>query len=307
MTPGRGSALALLLLAQPPIQGPTFHAETDLVRLDVLVTRNGRPVSGLTADAFEVRDDGVTQKVLSVASIEAVYLGVALDVSGSMQGRRLEAVRRAFDALLAELGPDDRYAAVAFGEQVAPIGDSRDGRHEATDRFARIEAAGATSLIDAIYAGILQGDLGPGPKLLLVMTDGRNNGSWLRGKDVVGAARRHETVLYPVAVADDPAEARTRRPWLSHRPSREPDDSRALLRYLARETGGRVVESRWSDDLGGVFRSILLEFRQRYVLAFRPEGVGRGDRWHRLEVRLRRGKGEIRVRPAYWAGYARPQ
>jgi hypothetical protein len=53
-----------------------------------------------------------------------------------------------------------------------------------------------------------------------------------------------------------------------------------------------------------VFRSILLEFRQRYVLAFRPEGVGRGDGWHRLEVRLRRGGGQIRVRPAYWAGDA---
>jgi Mg-chelatase subunit ChlD len=177
VTPGRASVIVTLLLAQPPIQGPTFHGETDLVRLDVLVTRNGRPVSGLTSDAFEVRDNGVTQTILSAAAIEAVYLGIALDVSGSMEGQRLEAVRRAFDVLLSELGPPDRYAAVAFGDQVAPIGDSRDGRQEAADRFARIEAGGSTALIDATYAGVLQGDLGPGPKLLLVMTDGRNNGS----------------------------------------------------------------------------------------------------------------------------------
>ncbi len=307
MTRGRASALVALVLAQPPIQGPTFHAETDLVRLDMLVTRNGRPVSGLTADAFEVRDNGVTQKVLSATTIEAVYLGVALDVSGSMQGPRLEAVRRAFDVLLAELGPADRYAAVAFGDQVAPIADSRNRRQEATDRFARIEAAGATALIDATYAAILQGDLGPGPKLLLVMTDGRNNGSWLRGRDVVEAARRHETVIYPVAMADDPTQARTRPPWLSRPPHRETDGSRELLRHLAHGTGGRVVDARWSDDLGGVFRGILREFQQRYVLAFRPEGVRRGDGWHRLEVRLVRGKGEIRVRPAYWAGNATPQ
>lgn len=37
----------------------TFRAGTDAVQVDVLVTRGDRPVAGLTAADFELRDNGV--------------------------------------------------------------------------------------------------------------------------------------------------------------------------------------------------------------------------------------------------------
>ena len=50
------------------------------------------------------------------------------------------------------------------------------------------------------------------------------------------------------------------------------------------------------------FRAILQEFRQRYIIAFAPEGVGKGDGWHTLEVRLRKTvKGEVHSRAGYWS------
>ena len=59
-------------------------------------------------------------------------------------------------------------------------------------------------MLDATYAGVVQSDLAAGPKLLLVMTDGRENISWLRARDVIDAARRREAVIYPVAVGLGP-------------------------------------------------------------------------------------------------------
>ena len=272
---------------------PRFRTSTDLVRVDVLVVRDGRPVTGLGADAFELRDNGVLQRVISVTAIDTVNLGVVLDTSGSMDGVRLAKARQAFRTLQRELNANDQYVVLAFGNQVAAIADSRMTTEATAARLEAIQAGGATALVDAAYAGILYGGLAAGPKLLLLMTDGRNNVSWLQARAVTEAARRHETAIYPVAVG-------VREPDTPGRPRR--NDSLELLKLMASDTGGRVIESSWDADLGGVFSTILQEYRQRYVVAFTPEGVGRGDGWHTIDVRLRRGKGTVRARSTYWAG-----
>jgi hypothetical protein len=61
-------------------------------------------------------------------------------------------------------------------------------------------------------------------------------------------------------------------------------------------TGGWVVNAEWSDDLGPVSGSILREYRQRYIISFVPEGVTKGDGWHRLEVGLQNRRGKVHAR-----------
>ena len=56
----------------PPQQTPTFRAGTDLVRVDVtVINRHGDPVTSLTADDFEVRDNGLPQAITSFKLVEA--------------------------------------------------------------------------------------------------------------------------------------------------------------------------------------------------------------------------------------------
>ena len=80
-------------------------------------------------------------------------------------------------------------------------------------------------------------------------------------------------------------------------------DTVKLLRLVAARTGGRLIMADWTtDNLDAVFRGILEEFRQRYLIGFTPEGVARGDGWHTLEVKLARGrKGEVHARAGYWS------
>ena len=70
MIRGRLCTLALLLCAsavptaQTPSQPPTFRSSTSLVEVDVVVKdKDGRFVSGLTADDFEVLEDGRPQRI----------------------------------------------------------------------------------------------------------------------------------------------------------------------------------------------------------------------------------------------------
>jgi len=90
-TPRIGLLLSLVIAAtasRPP--QVTFRASVDLVRVDLLVVRDGRPVVGLTRDDFEVQDNGVGQEIDQV-SFEEVPIDVVLvfDASRSVAGEKL--------------------------------------------------------------------------------------------------------------------------------------------------------------------------------------------------------------------------
>jgi Ca-activated chloride channel homolog len=280
----------------PVLSQPVFRAGTELVRIDALVSDDGVPVEGLTATDFEVRDNRVAQTVAAIATIESVQLGVVLDASGSMTGERMALARRATSDLLGRLTQADRFSVVAFGDQVGIVANRGTSVAKTVTALESLQAGGGTALLDATFAGILAADGGDGPKLLLVLTDGGNNASWLQAGAVVDAARRHETAVYPVAVNPD-------RRWLS-RVSwlRRTSDSLALLQVIADQTGGRQVDAGWDRSLGEVFQAILREYRKRYIISFTPTGVGSGDGWHDLEVRVKRRGATVRARTRYWAG-----
>src|SRR5690242_13619131 len=59
-----GSLVALPAAQQAPAQGPTFRGGVDSVIVDAVVTdKQGRPVTNLTADDFEIRESGKPQTI----------------------------------------------------------------------------------------------------------------------------------------------------------------------------------------------------------------------------------------------------
>jgi VWFA-related protein len=288
--------LALAAIAIPRAQQPTFKVHTELVRIDVLVERNGTPVQGLTASDFTVEDNGVPQRISLLRETESVTVSTTLDVSGSMTPEKLTNAGTGIRAVIAALQGRDRHALYAFAGDVRRIAlpQADDPRPVASIVRALRDGGGAhTSLCDALFAAIVHSDVEPGPKMAAVLTDGRNNVSWLGAQSVIDAAIRHETVVYPVAVGQPVA----RFPM----PPMATDDGRRLLQIIAERTGGRLIHADWTRDLGSVFGSLMREYRQRYILTYRPEGVRSGDGWHRLEVRLRNRPGKVHARTGYWS------
>jgi VWFA-related protein len=289
--------IVLVAAAVPEAQHPIIKVETEMVRVDVLAEQRGKPIAGLTAGDFIVEDNGVPQRVTLLRETDTVTVSTILDVSGSMTAEKLNNAGGGVRALLGALQRRDRHALYAFAGDVRRIAPAADDvvTAEAISR-ARREMTGAhTSLLDALFAAIVQSDVEPGPKMAAVLTDGLNNTSWLSARSVIDTAIRHETVIYAVAVGQE----------IQRTPFGVPpvmaDDGLRLLQVIASRTGGRVFHADWSRNLGPVFDAIIREFRQRYIVAFTPERVAKGDGWHKLEVKLRNRPGKVHARSGYWS------
>src|SRR5688572_22690754 len=105
------------MAAQAP--APKFSVAVDAVRLDVLVIDRGRPVPGLVIEDFELRDNGVIQRIRSVSREEAPLDAIlVLDRSGSLAGEPLQDLREAARELAAHLSPQDHASLLTFSHQV---------------------------------------------------------------------------------------------------------------------------------------------------------------------------------------------
>ena len=94
-----------------PFPQQTFRASVDVVTIQASVRdARGRPVRGLTANDFEVRDNGQLRPMLSLrADLRApVSLAILVDMSGSMRlGPKMAMVGQALDSVLSQLRTGD--------------------------------------------------------------------------------------------------------------------------------------------------------------------------------------------------------
>lgn len=282
-----------------------FRVAVEAVRVDALVMDGNRPVGGLTAADFELRDSGVIQDIEAVA-IEDVPLSVmlVLDTSTSVKGLPLTDLKQAASAVVQLLTPADRSALMTFSGALR-LGSGWTSDHGVLEAaIARSEAAGGTALHDAAYAALTLRDPQPGRTLVLIFSDGADTASWLPGQHVLDIARRNDAVVYAVTL--NVGELRVpgyrldfqsgiQEP-IKHAPT--PTLMQPFLDALTEETGGKVINAQRSDRLRETFVQIVNEFRSRYLLTYTPRGVDTGG-WHPLEVKLKGRRAKVTARRGY--------
>ena len=263
-------------------QQPAFSTRVESVRVDVLVIDNGRPILGLGPADFEIVDNGVPQQV-DLVSFENIPLNVvlALDMSDSVAGERLEQLQDAGRGVLGGLTKGDQAAVVTFSNAVTRAAPLTADLSIARDALERATGTGMTSLADGIYAAMMIGEADAGRALVMAFSDGLDTSSWLTDDRVLDSAKRGDAVVYSVGVGDG--------------------GNSSFLRELTSLTGGTAYKIDSTRDLRATFLRILDEFRHRYLVSYTPRGVSR-DGWHRLDVRVKSRRATIKARPGYLAG-----
>jgi Ca-activated chloride channel homolog len=275
-------ALAVAVWPEAPwAQQATFSVAVNSVRLDVLVTDRGRVVRQLNAADFEVLDNKVPQQV-EVVTFEQVPLLVtmALDMSFSVSGERLEHLRSAGNVMLDGLRPEDRAQLLTFSHAVVRRQSSTSDVSLLRAALNEVKPAGDTSLYDGAFAATTLGESSDGRNLVVLFSDGVDTASWLSADQALTSARRANVVVYSAVVRGAP--------------------SLGFLRNLAGQTGGDVIEVESTQDLRGRFQAILEEFRQRYLISYTPRDVARQG-WHDVVVRVKGRSVTVRTRPGYYA------
>ncbi len=273
------TALAILAVLA---QAPTFSSRVDAVRVDVLVTDNGKPVLGLTPADFEILDNGVAQQV-DLVSFDQVPLNVVLvfDMSNSVEGDRRDRLLTGAGALLNGLKADDQAALVSFSHVVDRGAKLTSDVASVRAALERAEGIGETAVVDGTFAGMMVGESDVGRGLLIVFSDGVDTASWLPPASVLDTAKRSGVVAYGVSV-----KSRVRPEFLEE---------------LTSLTGGRLFEVERTQNLESVFLGVLEEFRHRYLVSYTPRGVTRTG-WHQLDVRVKGRRTSVKARPGYLGG-----
>ncbi len=305
---------------------PTFPTGVESVYVDVWVGHGATPVPGLVASDFEVKDEGVPQRVELVdASSVPLHAVLVLDTSASVAGRPLEALKAAARAFLGGLGPDDRATLLTFSHIRRLRGPLASDPARAALALDTLSASGTTALRDAVFTGLKLVDPLRGRTVLMVFSDGGDRVSWLREDAVEAAARETDVTIYVVdssgrsdkvyvvdASMNLPFNANARSggpasPDLNRGRTRSPifgkHETVPFLRHLTEETGGEVFTAEGSDRLDESFLGVLARVKNRYLLRYEPTGVKAGG-WHRLDVRLRDKRGEVRARRGYFVAAA---
>lgn len=291
-------------------QQPVFRAGADTVRVFVTVTdRDGRLITNLTQDKFEVRDEGKPQPITIFDDApKPIQLIVLLDVSGSMEGN-LNLLRASARQLFARLGAEDVARVGTFGREIAISPDwTRDAHILGMALPSEIDGNAPTPLWRALDDAMKAFDASSDRrKVVLVLSDGGDSGPMLGKRflsqgEVIQRAVRDDVMVYGIGL-----HSRGRRmPQQQIGIGRgglsaalmadEPDPG---LARTAIETGGGYLEVRPRDDLGAAFARVADELHSQYLLGFAPPK--RDGKKHDIDVRLSDRGLEPRARKSYVA------
>jgi Ca-activated chloride channel homolog len=259
-------------------QQAVFRGAGDAVHVYATVTdRDGRLVTNLTQDAFEVRDEGKPQPItLFDNTARPIRLIVMLDVSGSMEGN-LSLLRAAAEQLFTRLRDEDRARVGTFGEQItissAFSRDPNELRKALPDRIAPDAPTPLWRAVDEAMDAF--GSEGDERRVILVLSDGKDSGPIsFRARnvsqvEVIDRARTDDVMVYGIGM-----RSRGQRPPGG---GLGPGGLQAMLTAdladpglarVAEETGGGYSEIRFGEDLAAEFARVADELHSQYLLGF---------------------------------------
>lgn len=274
---------ALVVLAAPagPSMAGQYTSGVELVEVYATVLdANERPVRNLAREDFEVREEGVAQRIATFSTgVLSLSVALAVDRSFSMRGEPLRLAKSAAHRFLGELKPKDRVMLVAIGgevETIVPLTRNRAAVHRAIEA---LDSWGTTPIYDAIIASFDSIENAPGRRALVVLTDGYERFSKATIEAALGRARRSDVLAYPIALAHERSQ---------------------VLDWLAEVTGGRSFLVERPDRLGPTFAQIARELRHQYLLGYVTPRHGPPGYRH-IEVSVKRKDLSVRARAGYYA------
>ena len=269
---------------------PHFKTAVRLTTITATVTdAGGRLVRDLPRDQFEVFEDGEPQAITQFTSERVpVSLGILLDSSDSMYGRRIADARAAIDRFVTDLlDPADEYALLVFNHHQQLLTPWTADRSLALSMLSPVRPWGSTAIFDALMAAIPMADTRHNQRAaLLVVSDGADTASDMALRDVRGALLRSDVFVYAIGI--DSA---------GRRAINAPVNA-ATLAQITDQSGGRTRVVHDSSEVVVALEQIAEELNSQYLIGYTsPRGAD--GKYHTIRVHVKGGEFRVRARSGY--------
>ena len=296
--------LSFAVFAQSPTPTPStddpddrIRVKTDLVSLTLTVTDPyGRYVSGLGKNAFTIFDNNQEQEITYFSDADApVSVGILFDVSGSMNGDKINKARKALERFIGTSHPSDEYFLIAFNSRAQLLMDrTRDGE-ALLRKLTLIRPKDNTALYDAVYLGVERVTRGTHQKrAMLIISDGQDNASRYNFGEVRRLMKESDVVTYSVGIMDRGDSG-----------SSVGMQGQAFLDELSSVTGGKSFYPQTDIEMDEIFERIALELRNQYSIGYIPKDFQPDGKWRKVKVKVNAPRGlprlTVRSREGYYA------
>jgi Ca-activated chloride channel family protein len=290
------AAAVLLLLGweRPATASDRFTTNSRLVLVPVTVTdRNGKTVSGLQREHFQVMEDAQSREILSLTREEgAMGLGIVLDLSGSMRHKTGPA-QSAARAVASGTGAGDEIFLMTFADHTGMRVPMTRDREWIAAGLTGLRAGGNTALIDAIYRALAEVRASSHRrKALVLISDGGDNASRYSEAELKRWAQESDAQIYSISIVEG---VRNQAAW------RGAD----MLDDLAEITGGLHFTIRDHRELPAVAERLARAMKEVYVIAYKP-GEAQPGKWRKVRVSVTSGSSK-NLRVTARSGYYLPE
>ncbi len=313
-------------------EGDVVRIDTNLVTVPVSVLdRDGRFISDLRREQFNVSENGVEQKIAYFESTEKPFtVALLLDTSGSTFFHLWE-IKEAAINFAKQLRPQDRVLIVTFDRLVMLLTEATNDQKVITEVVQRNAITGfSTRLYDAIDL-VIKARLNKidGRKAIVLFTDGVDTASYQATyQSTLREVEELDALIYPVQYDTTDfvaAQTRTNATIVTttitgrHFPARSssrvtygnpkasgPGTSIGdykladqFLHQLATKTGGRLYAANDRTQLTDAFSKIAEELRHQYSLGYYPQATLQSGERREIKVRVDQPNVAVRARDSY--------
>ena len=273
----------------------TFRARLDLVQVTVSVTdKDGRLITGLTRNDFQVWEDGIEQQVTQFTDLRVpVSLGVLLDASDSMRGQPVVDARGALNRFVGELlFPEDEAFVATFNHLPRLAARWKKPTTSLVDVLKGLQPSGGTAIYDSLAETAQLFERRNNTRAAFVLiSDGADTASDRTLHQALDIIRRSDAFVYAIAIDGPDSRASTR-------------VNPEALREITSLSGGYTEVVKSAADLGPATARIADELNKQYTVGYSSTRPPDGS-WRALRVRVRnQADYTVRARRGYYADAA---
>ena len=305
---------AALLLAQDDKDITTLKVEVNLVNILFNVRdKKGGLVGSLNKDDFKVFEDGKEQEIkyFNRETDLPLTIGLLIDVSASQMNLIEIEKNAAYQFFGSVLRKQDLAFLISFGEESELLQDytnspkllraGLEGLHVSSGvggfgpgPVPTISQPRGTVLYDAVYvasADELKGQVGR--KVLVLITDGEDEGSKYKISQAIEAAQKADAIIYGFYYVD---QAFYRGHGMIFA-----GGSDSTLRQMSEDTGGHVFHVDRRTTLQQAFDELQDEMRSQYAIGYTPANPAKDGTFRKIEIKTGNKDWKVQARKGYYA------